>query len=128
MKTFTFVFFVIMAISSVSQQLYISDSYFKINSTASDPLYTTYSAAIDRSRLYGDKAYKMDYYSDCSPINYSSDQAGRIYNVWMVNKLVIDKISKFYQKPLVTASFPDMAIMEYQPFEGDQSAGMLFCF
>ncbi len=96
--------------------------------TASDPLYTTYSAAIDRSRLYGDKAYKMDYYSDCSPINYSSDQAGRIYNVWMVNKLVIDKISKFYQKPLVTASFPDMAIMEYQPFEGVKVQECFFVF
>ena len=36
----------------------------------------------------------------------------------MINKLVIDKISKFYQKPVVIASFPDMAILEYQPFEG----------
>lgn len=101
-----------------SQRLVITDEYLKINASANDPLYTTYSASIERSRLYGDKAYKMDYYSDCSPINYSSDQAGRIYTVWMINKLVIDKISKFYQKPVVVASFPDMAILEYKPFEG----------
>jgi hypothetical protein len=102
----------------ISQHIEIADDYLKINASANDPLYTTYAAAMERSRLYGDKAYKMDYYSDCSPINYSSDQAGKIYTVWMINKLVIDKISKFHEKPVVIASFPDMAILEYQPFEG----------
>jgi hypothetical protein len=110
------------------QKLVVSDEYLKINASANDPLYTTYAASMERSRLYGDNAYKMDYYSDCSPINYSSDQAGRIYNIWMVNKLVIDKISKFYQKPLVIASFPDMAIMEYQPFEGIKVQECFFVF
>jgi hypothetical protein len=100
------------------QKLVVTDEYLKIAASVNDPLYTTYAATINRSRLYGDKAYKMDYYSDCSPINYSSDQAGKIYNVWMINKLVVDKISKFYQKPVIIASFPDMAILEYQPFEG----------
>jgi len=118
MKTLVANFFLILAISSFSQQLSISDPYLKIQASANDPLYTTYAASMERSRLYGDKAYKMDYYSDCSPISYSSDQAGKIYSVWMVNKLVIDKISKFHSKPVVTASFPDMAILEYQPFEG----------
>lgn len=100
------------------QKLVISDEYLRIQASAGDPLYTTYASAMERSRLYGDKAYKMDYYSDCSPVNYSSDQAGRVYNVWMIDKLVINKISKFYSKPEVIASFPDMAILEYQPFEG----------
>jgi hypothetical protein len=104
--------------SAFSQHLKITDPYLKLQALANDPLYTTYAASMDRSRLYGDKAYKMDYYSDCSPMNYSSDRAGRIYSVWMVNKLVIDKISKFYQKPIVVASFADMAIVEYQPFAG----------
>lgn len=107
------------------QQLLITDDYLKLNASANDPLYTTYAASMERSRLYGDKAYKMDYYSDCMPINYSSDQAGKIYSVWMVNKLVIDKISKFHSKPFVTASFHDMAILEYEPFEG---IGVQECF
>lgn len=101
-----------------TQELSLENSYLKIHASASDPICTTYAAAMERSRLYGDKAYKMDYYSGCSPIHYSSDQAGKIFNVWMVNKLVIDKISKFYKKPAVIASFPDMAILEYQPFDG----------
>jgi hypothetical protein len=107
-----------ISIHAFSQHLEITDHYLKINASTNDPLFTTYAASMERSRLYGDKAYKMAYFSGCSPISYSSDQAGWIYNVWMINKLVIDKISKFYSKPVVIASFPDMAILEYQLFEG----------
>jgi hypothetical protein len=109
---------VILPVGLFAQKLAVSDDYLKIQAKANDPLYTTYAASMERSRLYGDKAYKMDYYSACSPVCYSSDQAGRIFSVWMINKLVIDKISKFYSQPVVTASFPDMAILEYQPFIG----------
>ncbi|MCB2220842.1 MAG: hypothetical protein KQI35_10650 [Bacteroidetes bacterium] len=100
-----------------SQPLQISDSYLQIKASATDPIYTTYAAAMDRSRLYGDKAYKMNYYSDCDPLHYWTDQGGRIFNIWMINKLVIDKVGKYVQKPVVTASFPDMALLEYEPFE-----------
>jgi len=55
---------------------------------------------MDRSGLYGDKAYKMDYYSESEPLHYWSDQAGRFFTVWMVDKLVIDKISKFHYNSL----------------------------
>ena len=52
--------------------------YLRLNARTNDPLYTTYAAAMERSKLYGDKAYKMDYYSGCKPVTYSSDQAGQI--------------------------------------------------
>ena len=109
---------VLIAQKDSSGLLKVNDEYLKIDAKANDPLYTTYAASMDRSRLYGDKAYKMDYYSESEPLHYWSDQAGRFFTVWMVDKLVIDKISKFHKKPVVIASFPDMAIMEYQPFEG----------
>ena len=78
--------------------LKVNDDYLTILAKANDPLYTTYGASMDRSRLYGDKAYKMDYYSESEPLHYLSDQAGRFFTVWMVDKLVIDKISKFHKK------------------------------
>ena len=103
-------------INCLSQPLIISNTYFKISASANDPLYTTYAAAMERSQLYGDKAYKMDYFSDCLPINYSSDQAGKMFCIWKVNGVVIDKISEYYKKPVVIGSFPDMAIIEYEPY------------
>lgn len=102
----------------IAQQLSVSDNYLKVNAKQNDPLYTTYTAAMERSRLYGDKGYKMDYYSDCSPITYSGDQAGKFYCVWKVDQVVVMNTGEYYQKPVVTSSFPDMAIMEYSPFRG----------
>ncbi len=92
--------------------------YLRISARASDPLYTTYAAAMSRSRLYGDKAYKMDYYSDCGPVSYSSDHAGRMFAIWKVDQVVIPRIGEYSVKPVVHYSFPDMMIMEYEPFHG----------
>ena len=101
-----------------SQNLKPVEDYLQIKAKANDPLYTTYAAAMSRSRLYGDKAYKMDYYSDCRPVTYSSDNAGSIYCIWKVDQVVINKIGEYLVKPVVQYSFPDMMIMEYEPFRG----------
>ena len=112
-----------------SQKLVIpEEQYCRIHATKEDPLYTTYAASMERSRLYGDKAYKMDYYSAYNPINYSSDHAGRISIIWMVDKLAMMSMNQFYEKPFVIASFPDMAIMEYQPIKGIKVHETFFVF
>ncbi len=105
-----------LAISA--QQLQLNDPYLKVDAKQNDPLYTTYTAAMERSQLYGDKGYKMDYYSDHLPLNYSGDQAGKFYCVWKVDQVVVMNIGEFFGKPVVTSSFPDMAILNYQPFKG----------
>ncbi|MFA6570867.1 MAG: trehalase family glycosidase [Bacteroidota bacterium] len=101
-----------------AQKIVVPDSYFNIVAMANSPLYTTYAASMERSRLYGDKAYKMDYYSDCMPLNYSSEQAGKMFSIWKINGVVADRIGEFYRKPMVLASFPDMAVLEYEPYAG----------
>lgn len=102
----------------IAQPLKVSDSYLTFTAKQNDPLYTTYTAAMERSRLYGDKGYKMDYYSDCSPITYSGDRAGKFYCIWKVDQVVVINTGEYFEKPVVTSSFPDMAIMEYSPFRG----------
>jgi hypothetical protein len=96
----------------------LPEDYLRINARAGDPLFTTYTAAMERSRLYGDKGYKMDYYSDCYPLNYSSDQAGRMFSLFEVDQVVVRNTGEYHQKPVVHYSFPDMAVIDYQPFEG----------
>ncbi len=115
---FTITFILLLTANLLSQSLQVGDEYLKISAKADDPLYTTYTAAMERSRLYGDKGYKMDYYSDCYPVNYSGDHAGKFYCIWKVNQVVVTKIENYHKKPVVTASFPDMAILEYEPFKG----------
>lgn len=98
------------------QQFNHVEDYMKIEASATDPLYTTYAASMQRSSLYGDKAYKLDYYSTDHPLNYSSDHAGRIFTLWKVDDVVIPRIAEFLTKPVVKFSFPDMAVIEYEPF------------
>ncbi len=96
----------------------VNDDYLLMNAGANDPVYTTYTAAMDRARLYGDKGYKMFYYLDGQPLNYFSDQAGKIFTIWKIDEVVVNKVGEFYKKPVIKYSFPDMAIMEYMPFKG----------
>jgi len=109
---------VILPVLLDGQTLKTMADYLRINAKANDPLYTTYAAAMARSRLYGDKAYKMDYYSGCLPVTYSSDQAGSMFSIWKIDGVVIMNTGEFFNKPVVEYSFPDMMIMEYEPFRG----------
>ncbi|MDD5508289.1 MAG: trehalase family glycosidase [Bacteroidales bacterium] len=97
-----------------------SEDYLKISAGADDPLYTTYTADMKRSRLYGDKGYKMDHYSDFYPVNYASDQAGRMFSLFKIDQVVVRNAGEYHWKPVAIYSFPDMVMLEYQPFEGIQ--------
>lgn len=101
-----------------SQPYRIKDDFLVINAGEQDPLYTTYTASIERSRLYGDKGYKMVYDDNFSPLTYGSEIGGRFFTIWEINNVVVDHIGDFYLKPVIRASFPDMAILEYQPWPG----------
>jgi hypothetical protein len=121
MRTFLFITFIFSGFlfsRSWSQQLSISDPWLRIDALADDPLYTTYTAAMERSRLYGDKGYKMDYWSTEKPVSYTSDKSGTIYCTWKINEVVVDRIPEYHRAPVVAASFPDMAILRHQPWPG----------
>jgi hypothetical protein len=113
-----FIIFLLFITPVKPQRLTVSDPFLKFEAAADDPLYTTYAAAMERSRLYGDKAYKMDYYTGNFPINYWGDQAGKFYCIWKIDQVVVLNTGEYHKKPVVTSSFPDMAIIEYQPFKG----------
>ena len=109
----------LLAIVSFAAQSQVEMSdYLKLNARPGDPLYTTYAAPMERSTLYGDKAYKMDYYSGCMPVCYSSDQAGKMYGLWKIDDVVILRSDEYYSRPMVKYSFPDMAILEYEICRG----------
>ncbi|MDP1623826.1 MAG: trehalase family glycosidase [Bacteroidales bacterium] len=129
MKKITLVILVFLyGLAAGAQQFKPIEDYMRISAKADDPLYTTYAAAMSRSHLYGDKAYKMDYYSDDRPLSYSSDHAGRMFCIWKVDEVVIPRIGEFLVKPTVKFSFPDMAILEYEPFRGIRVSETFFVY
>jgi hypothetical protein len=99
-------------------QITVSEQFLRLNAKANDPLFTTYAAAMQRSRFFADKSYFMNYFTPGKPITYSSQYAGDFSVIWKINNLVIDKVEDFAKPPVVVASFPDMAIVEYEPFVG----------
>ena len=109
-------------------QVTISDNYLSVNAKHDDPLFTTYAAAMDRSRFFADKAYFMDYFTPDQPITYSSQYAGNWVVIWKVNNIVVSRIRDFAKQPVVVASFPDMAILEYEPFVGLSVQEMFFVY
>ncbi|MBK7258450.1 MAG: hypothetical protein IPI01_11740 [Ignavibacteriae bacterium] len=101
-----------------SGQVRITDDYLRLQAGAKDPLFTTYAAPMARSRFFADKAYFMDYFTPDKPITYSSQFAGDLAVLWKFNNVVIAKTREFARAPVVVASFPDMAVLEYEPFAG----------
>ncbi len=101
-------------------QVTVSDKYLYINANVDDPLFTTYAASMERSRFFADKAYFMDYFTPDKPICYNSQFAGEFAVIWKVNNIIVSKTRDFIKKPEVIVSFPDMAILEYEPFKGLQ--------
>jgi hypothetical protein len=117
-----------IAFSAFSQDYRISDEYLLIQARQNDPVYTTYAAAPERSRLYGDKAYKMVYDDDYEPIYYGSEHGGRFFCIWEINQVVVGRTGEFHIKPSVRASFPDMAILNYEPWPGLGVEEIFFVF
>lgn len=111
---------VVLETADLSSQVTIKDSYLQIKAGARDPLFTTYAAPMSRSRFFADKAYFMEYFTPDKPITYSSQYAGELSVLWKVNNVVVSKTREFAVPPLVKASFPDMAVLEYEPFAGLQ--------
>jgi hypothetical protein len=111
-----------------AQPYQVKDDFLVINAGSYAPLYTTYTASMDRSRLYGDKGYKMVYDDLYSPLIYGSELGGRFFAIWEINSVVVDHTGDFYEKPTVKASFPDMAILEYQPWPGLKVQEVFFVY
>ncbi|MBU2650016.1 MAG: hypothetical protein KKA81_03700 [Bacteroidetes bacterium] len=120
--------FILAFLDATTQPIIIEDPFLQIDAGQNDPLYTTYTAAMERSRLYGDKGYKMDYYSNCLPVSYESDQSGKMFCLWKVNQVVIRNSGEYHSKPIVKASFSDMAVTNYSPWPGIEAEETFFVY
>jgi hypothetical protein len=118
LRTLVFLLTAALSVLPAQSQVVVRDRYCVVNAGPSDPLFTTYAAAMNRSRFFADKAYFMDYFTGDRPITYSSQYAGDCAVIWKVNNMVVSSTGQFARPPVVTASFPDMAVLHYSPFTG----------
>jgi hypothetical protein len=110
--------FMLIYLAIQAQPVLINDPYLTLAGAPGDPVYTTYTAPMARSRLYGDKGYKLTYSSAALPHHYESDKSGKIFCLWKVNQVVVPNTLEYFSPPSVEASFPDMVVLNYEPWPG----------
>lgn len=116
-RIFTLLLLICTGLIASAQEMILDNDYFRLDAEQNDPLYTTYTAAMARSRLFGDKGYKMTYNDNTKPVNYSSDKAGSSYNIFLVNSVAIRSTEEYYEKPKVRYSFADITVLDYSPYK-----------
>lgn len=82
-----------------------------------DPLYTTYTAAKERSDFTLDEGYHFNYYTKNQGINFTTDTGGEMGLVFAKGNKTVYNLSEMYRSPVITTSYPDMVRYHYYPFK-----------
>lgn len=96
------------------QKPYLSN----LQATANSPIYTTYTAAMERSEYALDEGYEMMFYNPKRGIEFTTDTGGDIALGFKINDKWVYKIEDMYKAPIITLSYPDMVTYQYYPIEG----------
>ncbi len=97
--------------------LNVSGQYLSnLSCLASDPVFTTYAAPMERSDYRLDQAYRMMWYDPDSNIEFVSVDGGSLGAVFAMNGECRKTIRTFYREPIITHSYPDLVQFYFYPF------------
>lgn len=89
-----------------------------LNADENSAIYATYAAAIDRSEFIVDEGYQFMFYEDDRPISFFTDAGPEISFVFKKGEQVVQTLGQMHQAPEIKASYPDLVVYKYKPFEG----------
>jgi len=89
-----------------------------IRCPGSAPLFSSYIAPYERSNYFVDEGYHLVYYDDQLPLRLVNESAGEISLAFKLGEVMVSNLGDYYQKPVITASFPDSFSLEAGPFAG----------
>jgi len=85
---------------------------------ANTPLFCSYIAPFEKSDYFVDEGYHLVYYNNAMPLKLVNESSGEFSLVFKLGNVTVGKIDDYFQKPVVTLSYPDMVILEAEPFVG----------
>lgn len=85
---------------------------------ASDPIYTTYAAPLERSTYMVDEAYHFDFYSSPRPPRFITDTGGELGFALKHGPQLVAQIRDFHEPPVVRRSYPHGLRYSYEPVAG----------
>src|SRR3990172_6103970 len=109
----TLLFIVINSTAIIYSQSYLSN----LHSTANDPIYTTYAAALERSEYIVNEGYQFVWYDPGKGLNFEVKQAGNWGMIFKMNGEIISRLQQFDQPTVITASYSDLVKFYYYPFK-----------
>ena len=92
------------------------------------PLYTTYAAAQERSEYILDQGYTFSYDNDHLGADFITDTGGDIGLAFKNGDKTVYKTAEMHKPPVISASYPDMVIYSFEPFEGIEVAAAFFTY
>lgn len=101
------------------QQPFLSD----LKADKDYPLFTTYTAAMERSSFLLDQGYRFRYYTDTAGADFITDTGGDIALSFEMNGKTVYRTMEMTQAPVITCSYPDLVKYELSPFPGIKVQG-----
>ncbi len=108
------IFLMIIYNSILFSQNYLSN----LSATKDSPLFTTYTAPLNRSEFTLDEGYQFKWYNEDDGINFETDNGGSLCLGFKLNNDFRYKLSQMYKEPVITTSYSDLVKYYYYPFPG----------
>ncbi len=91
-----------------------------LHATKDSPLYTTYAAAMARSEFTLDKGYHFVFYDSTRGADFTNETGGSLCLAFKKNGKFVYALKDMYRQPVITASYADMVLYTFLPFEDIQ--------
>ena len=85
--------------------------------TKDSPLFTTYAAPMARSEFTLDKAYHFVFYDSTRGADFTNELGGDLCLAFKKGGKYVYALKDMYRQPVITASYPDMVLYTFYPFE-----------
>lgn len=89
-----------------------------LHATAASPIYTTYAAALERSRFLLDEGYHLRFYDPDRPLELVNARAGNWGLVFDLDGRSAWRVRDLASPPVITVSYGDVVRCRLQPFPG----------
>ncbi|MBK7212771.1 MAG: hypothetical protein IPH88_05650 [Bacteroidales bacterium] len=106
-------FILLLQLSANAQSIFKGFEY-----SVSDPIFTTYAAATERSDYKTDQAYELMWTDPEKAFGLKSRDGGEIGLCFSIGQQNIIGIGEYYKPPVISASYSDMMKASFQPVSG----------
>lgn len=89
-----------------------------VKALSGSPLFSSYLAPYERSDYFVDEGYHLVYYGERQPLKLINESSGEMMLAFKLGEVLAYEVGDYFGKPVVTTSYPDLFMLEAEPFLG----------